>query len=97
MPILPQKETNLCTTCRWLGTEDLHYKPSNFVKRYVARLCAKIINSICNGSDMDRTSSMPKSVLHLRVDKGQGLWSGILNIKGVLDALPKLKECAKNE
>ena len=32
---------------------------------------------ICNGNDVDRTSSMPKSVLCLRVDKGQGLRSGI--------------------
>ena len=27
---------------------------------------------------MDGTSSVPKSVLHLKVDKGQGLRSGIL-------------------
>ena len=26
----------------------------------------------------DRTSSVPSSVLRLYVDKGQGLWSGIL-------------------
>ena len=30
------------------------------------------------GGGMDRTSSMPKSVLRLKVDKGQGLQSGIL-------------------
>ena len=33
---------------------------------------------LCHGNGMDWTSSMPKSVLRLRVDKGQGLRSGIL-------------------
>ena len=34
----------------------------------------------CNGNGVDRTSSVPRSVLCLKVDKGQGLWSGILFI-----------------
>ena len=32
----------------------------------------------CNGTEVDRTSSVPKSVLRLCVDKGQHLQSGIL-------------------
>ena len=28
--------------------------------------------------DSDRTTSVPSSILRLKVDKGQGLWSGIL-------------------
>ena len=35
-------------------------------------------NIICNGNGVDRTFSVPKSFLRLRVDKGQGLRSGIL-------------------
>ena len=31
-----------------------------------------------NGNRVDKTSSMPKSVLCLKVDEGQGLLSGIL-------------------
>ena len=34
---------------------------------------------VCNGTDMDRTFSVPMSVLHLLVDKGQGLQSRILS------------------
>ena len=33
---------------------------------------------------MDRTSSMPMSVLRLLVDKGQGLQSGILFFTGLV-------------
>ena len=32
----------------------------------------------CNGTEVDRTYSAPKSVLRLEVDKGQELRSGIL-------------------
>ena len=41
---------------------------------------------------MDRTSSVPSSVLHLKVDKGQGLRSGILVslLKGSHETRPDL-------
>ena len=48
---------------------------------------------------MDRTSSVPKSVLHLKVDKGQGLRSGILFFTSLV-LLPnetRVKTMDKNE
>ena len=33
---------------------------------------------VMDGSDM--TSSAPSSVLHLKVDKGQGLWYGVFDL-----------------
>ena len=45
----------------------------------------------CNGTVLDRTSSMPMSVLRLLVDKGQALRSGILCVVLVLYYHPK--EC----
>ena len=36
-------------------------------------------NYVTDGMGMDRTTRVPKSVLCLRVDKGQGLRSGILS------------------
>ena len=46
---------------------------------------------LCNGNGVDRTSRVPKSVLHLIVDKGQDLRSGILKLKGMTTASLKLQ------
>ena len=41
-------------------------------------------SDLCNGNGMDRTSSVPKSVLCLCVNQGQGLRSGLLSFTSLV-------------
>ena len=49
------------------------------IKRFCGTLGSLGLHNVINVTEkLDRTSSVPSSVLCLRVDKGQGLPSGIL-------------------